>query len=152
MRFLRAGVLGDLHPRLLAGPFFTSVPCGRVASPISSSGDTYERRDDDDAWFAGAPADDGVAYRQDAEFRAAVARAARADASLVRAKLGHQGFGTVQDRLGVHALRRFLEKHVERQYRANVARVVPLLRQERQATEAALKAADEELAAFCLLD
>jgi GTPase SAR1 family protein len=148
MRFLRAGVLGDLHPRLLAGPFFTSVPCGRVASPISSSGDTYERRDDDDAWFAGAPADDGVAYRQDAEFRAAVARAARADASLVRAKLGHQGFGTVQDRLGVHALRRFLEKHVERQYRANVARVVPLLRQERQATEAALKAADEELAAL----
>ena len=79
--------------------------------------------------------------------RAAVARAARADASLVRAKLGHQGFGTVQDRLGVHALR-FLEKHVERQYRANVARVVPLLRQERQATEAALKAADEELAAL----
>ncbi len=148
MRFLRAGVLGDLHPRLLAGPFFTSVPCGRVASPISSSGDTYDRKDDDDAWFAGAPADDGVAYRQDAEFRAAVARAARADASLVRAKLGHQGFGTVQDRLGVHALRRFLEKHVERQYRANVARVVPLLRQERQATEAALKAADEELAAL----
>ena len=42
----------------------------------------------------------------------------------------------------------FLEKHVERQYRANVARVVPLLRQERQATEAALKAADEELAAL----
>mmetsp|Transcript_6500 Transcript_6500/g.16496 ORF Transcript_6500/g.16496 Transcript_6500/m.16496 type:complete len:950 (-) Transcript_6500:84-2933(-) len=148
MRFLRAGVLGDLHPRLLAGPFFTSVPCGRVASPISSQGDVYDRKDDDDAWFAGAPADDGVAYRQDAEFRAAVARAARADASLVRAKLGHQGFGTVQDRLGVHALRRFLEKHVERQYRANVARVVPLLRQERQATEAALKAADEELAAL----
>jgi GTPase SAR1 family protein len=148
MRFLRAGVLGDLHPRLLAGPFFTSVPCGRVASPISTQGDVYDRKDDDEAWFAGAPADDGVAYRQDAEFRAAVARAARADASLVRAKLGHQGFGTVQDRLGVHALRRFLEKHVERQYRANVARVVPLLRQERQATEAALKAADEELAAL----
>lgn len=148
MRFLRAGLLNDLHPRLLAGPFFTSVPCGRVASPIGGGGESYERRDDDEEWFSGAPADDGVAYRQDAEFRAAVARAARADGSLVRAKLGHQGFGSVSDRLGVHALRRFLEKHVERQYRANVARVVPLLRQERQATEAALQAADEELAAL----
>jgi len=150
MRFLRAGVLGDLHPRLLAGPFFTSVPCGRVAAPIGAGGEAMDdaRSGEDDSWFAGAPADDGVAYRQDAEFRAAVARAARADASLVRAKLGHQGFAGVSDRLGVHALRRFLEKHVERQYRANVARVVPLLRQERQATESALRAADEELAAL----
>ena len=49
MRFLRAGVLQDLHPRLLAGPFFTSVPCGRVASPISSQGDVYDRKDDDEA-------------------------------------------------------------------------------------------------------
>ena len=31
----RAKVLHDLHPRLLAGPFFTSVPCGRVAGAIS---------------------------------------------------------------------------------------------------------------------
>ncbi|KAH8096322.1 hypothetical protein JL720_3687 [Aureococcus anophagefferens] len=40
--FLRAKVLHDLHPRLLAGPFFTSVPCGRVAGAISPGGDAWD--------------------------------------------------------------------------------------------------------------
>ena len=102
------------------------MPCGRVA--LAPGGLEPARGVGGDGLWFEAPADDGVAFHADAEFRAATARAARADASLVRAKLGHQGFGAVAGQLGIGALRRFLERHVERRYRANVARVVPLLR------------------------
>ena len=67
--FLRAKVLHDLHPRLLAGPFFTSVPCGRVAGAISPGGDAWDPQGgapenqpwdlDDEGFYE----DDGVAFR-----------------------------------------------------------------------------------------
>jgi len=152
--FLRAKVLHDLHPRLLAGPFFTSVPCGRVAGAISPGGDAWDPQGgapenqpwdlDDEGFYE----DDGVAFRGDAEFRAATARASRADRSLVKSKVGFEFFDKAAPQLGVGALRQFLERHVELQYRSNVARVVPLLRQERLRTEAALEATDIELDAL----
>lgn len=127
--FLKAAPLTELQPDLLAGPFFTSVPCGRVGRSSLSFDDE----------------DDEIVFGHDAEFRAAVERATSADASLVTSRLGTDQFLALQARLGVAALRTFLEKHVESTYRTNVARVLPLLRAERLKAQAALRRCSEEL-------
>lgn len=143
--FLRAKPLVRLHPHLLAGPFFTSVPAGRVGQsptvpnlPTKRSTFFWDSDDDDTD-------DDFAAYDSDAAFRAAVDRAASADASLVASRIGAEAYGDVALKLGVASLRTFLEARVERTYRVNVARVLPLLRAERAKVSSALKRVSEEL-------
>lgn len=133
--FLRARTLARLHPSLLAGPFFTSVPAGRVGASSSRPARGYwEDEDDEDA-----------AFDSDAAFRAAVERATSADASLVASRLGAGTAAELSPALGVASLRDFLEDRVERAYRVNVARVLPLLRAERAKTLAALRRIADEL-------
>jgi len=167
-------------PHLLAGPFFTSVPSGRVVSshagnnntgvakswssssgkaasssffpvsPFSSpffgatptKGSSGSVDDDDDHLYEDAQDYD---FEDDADYRAAVERAASADASLVASRLGRAAFDALSPRLGVAALRKFLETHVEATYRANVARVLPLLRAERQTALGRIRETKAEL-------
>ena len=117
---------------LLSGPYFTSVPAGRVL-PLK---DDYSEDDDEDPAFD---------FQTDAEFRMAVERAASADASLIASRLGTERTRALQDRLSVASLRLFLESYVEIAYRSNVAKVLPELDAERVRTTRRLREARAEL-------
>lgn len=136
--FLRAPLIQKLYPQLLGGPFYTSVPCGRVGMGKDS------------------------AFISNEVFVEAVKKVEKYDHARIEARLGSVGAAPLLQRVGkyvdvymtiipikreeetniysyfppslsytpitgVSRLRRFLEKRVEECYRRNVAKIVPLL-------------------------
>eukprot|EP00903_Cladosiphon_okamuranus_P020075 g18441.t1 len=124
--FLRAPPIQRMYRCMLGGPFFTTVPSGRVGRARDS------------------------AYFSNEAFVQGVRRSERDDQMLVAAKLGAQSAPTCLPRVGVSRLRRFLERRVEECYRRNVARIVPLLQQEMSKAEGRLLTTEQEIEALSL--
>ena len=119
--FLRAGLMKKLYPHMLGGPFFTSVPCGRVG-----------------------PTRDHHFFSNEA-FVHGIRRLERADLGSIENSVGDVDISDCTPRIGVSKLRRFLERRVEDCYRRNVARMVPLLQAELRSAEQRLEETESQL-------
>jgi len=119
--FIEAPLMQKLYPKMLGGPFYTSVPCGRVGSSSTSE------------------------FRNNDEFVNNLRRRERADKAVLNSKLGISNAKPLLPRVGVRKLRSFLERRVEDCYRRNVASIVPLLQNELHETELQRSAAVTEL-------
>jgi len=126
--FLKAPIVSKLAPHKLGGPFFTSVPSGRVGN-----GESFLFRDDD-------------------EFVSACADNEESDREIVRSRLvsGPAITKALLPRVGISRLRGFLERRVDECYRRNVAKIVPLLQAEHAAAAKRLDACQKELEALSL--
>ena len=134
--FIRAKILDQLCPHKLGGPFYTSVPSGRVGRP-----DGHGHSSD-------------FIFDNDEDFVAACAEAEEADRALVQQKVKRMGkaseaAGSVANkRVGLRMLRTYLEERVDESYRRNVAKIIPMLQAEYVTAERRLKACEEELEAI----
>jgi hypothetical protein len=124
--YVRAPLMHRMHRSILGGPFFTTVPCGRVGREGAST------------------------YFTNEAFVQSVRRAEREDCVYISSKLGHQAAQSCLPTIGVSKLRWFLERRVEDCYRRNVARIVPLLQRELTKAEAKLISTEEDLNALSL--
>jgi len=122
--FLKAPLIHSLYSQILGGPFFTSVPSGRVG--LSKD---YGNNDD---------------------FVTALKNAEKSDRIASTSLLGPIKSRDCLLKVGVSKLRTFLESRVEDCYRRNVAKIVPLLQSELRHTESKLNAIDEELRGLSL--
>ena len=122
--FLRAPLVHKIFPHMLGGPFFTTVPSGRVG--LSKDYGTNEA------------------------FVRALRKAEGNDRGLIANKMGAQMSRESLVSVGVTRLRSFLETRVEDCYRRNVAKIVPLLQSELRHTESRLAATDAELNALSI--
>jgi uncharacterized membrane protein YgcG len=122
--FLRAPLIHQLFSQMLGGPFFTSVPSGRVGTSKE--------------------------FESNEEFVDSVRYAERNDRGTVVSKMGAVTARAPLQHVGVSRLRTFLEARVEDCYRRNVAKIVPLLQSEMRMTEAKLAATEAELNALSL--
>jgi hypothetical protein len=123
--FFRAGPVKRMFPHIMGGPFFTSVPAGRVGN--------------------------GKDFSNNDAFVDALRAVEKKDHSISTGKLGN----TLQTReslsnVGVTRLRTFLEARVEDCYRRNVAKIVPLLQQEMEQAELKLAETEKELASLSI--
>ena len=122
--FLSAPLIKRLYPRILGGPFFTSVPCGRVGvSKDFTSNEAFVR---------------------------ALLQAEKSDRTQVTGRVGAISAPSAMANVGVTRLRTFLESRVEDCYRRNVAKIVPMLQSELRHAEAKLEAVEVELTALSL--
>ena len=96
--FLKAPLIHQLYSQLLGGPFFSSVPSGRVG--ISKDFDTNEA------------------------FVTALQIAERRDRSNIINRMGPIKARNSLTNVGVSRLRTFLEARVEDSYRKNIAKIV----------------------------
>jgi hypothetical protein len=103
------------------GPFFTSVPSGRVGTSREAL------------------------FRTNEAFREAVAGQEAADLAAVEARLDRRLDGNDRARLGVSQLRGFLERLLQRRYLENVPTIVPVLEQEHRSASAKLAETMAEL-------
>ena len=117
--FLRAPLVQRLFSQLLGGPFFTSVPAGRVGL--------------------------GREFDSNMAFVRALRETERGDRALAASRLGPQRAKACLPRVGVSRLRSFLETRVEDCYRRNVAKIVPLLQSELRHAESRLQLVEKEL-------
>jgi hypothetical protein len=122
--FLRAPLIHQLFSQILGGPFFTSVPSGRVGSSKE--------------------------FQSNEEFVDSVRFTERNDRETIASKMGAVNARVPLQNVGVSRLRAFLEARVEDCYRRNVAKIVPLLQSEMRMTEAKLKITEAELNALSL--
>lgn len=131
--FLRANILDRLSPHKLGGPFFTSVPSGRVGR---------QDLDNDRGAFLFSSDDDFVSECGENENndRAVVASKLRR-----MGKTGEAANAGLSGRIGISRLRGFLEQRVDESYRRNVAKIIPTLQSEYVAAERRLKACEKEL-------
>lgn len=118
--FLRAPLIKKIFPHILGGPFFTTVPCGRVGKDLNDNED----------------------------FVQSLKLCENDDRKFITTKMGHVQSRTSLVNVGVTRLRSFLETRVEETYRRNVAKIVPLLQGELHHTENKLAAIETELAAL----
>ena len=117
--FLRAPLIKKLFPHMMGGPFFTSVPSGRVGHSKD--------------------------YNTNEAFVRALLDAERHDQGIVNRKMEMDNARVSLENVGVTRLRSFLEARVEDCYRRNVAKIVPLLQSELRLAEAKKSATDKEL-------
>jgi hypothetical protein len=122
--FLQAPLVHSLFSQIMGGPFFTSVPSGRVGP--SKEFETNEA------------------------FVEAVKETERSDRALSVAKLGTARARPALRNVGVSQLRTFLEGRIEESYRRNVAKIVPLLQSELRSAESKLAEVDADLKALSL--
>lgn len=122
--YLRAPLIHQLFSQMLGGPFFTSVPSGRVG----------QSKD----------------FESNEDFVDSIRRAERNDRGAVLAKMGPVSARASLQCVGVSRLRSFLEARVEDCYRRNVAKIVPLLQSELRLTESKLAATEAELNALSM--
>ncbi|GKY99394.1 hypothetical protein MPSEU_000894100 [Mayamaea pseudoterrestris] len=141
--FLKASILDRICPQKLGGPFFTSVPSGRV-------GRTGDQDDEDDDGYT-------KVYNNDDDFVAGCADSENADRAVVMQRLKKIGLvgdaatgSVVASRIGLTKLRTFLEQRVDESYRRNVRKIIPMLQAEHLATERRLQAVEKELDALSL--
>lgn len=132
IEFLTAEIITQIAPNKMGGPFFTSVPSGRVLRNDFSNEDNVFENDDD-----------FVVGCSDSEDR---------DRSVVSQrleKLSNQPLAnTLLSHVGLSKLRGFLEQKVDEQYRKNVAKIVPLLQIEHANAVKRLNACERELDAL----
>lgn len=126
--FVQASILDRLAPHKLGGPFFTSVPSGRVGRS------TYDTED--------------FSYDSDADFVRACAMAESNDSSEIERRIRRIGNVDVKSRVGLSTLRKFLEEQVDVCYRRNVQKILPMLHADHQDAEQRLKACEYELQAL----
>mmetsp|Transcript_6346 Transcript_6346/g.14320 ORF Transcript_6346/g.14320 Transcript_6346/m.14320 type:complete len:993 (-) Transcript_6346:407-3385(-) len=138
--FVSASIVDRLSPHKLGGPFYTSVPSGRVKRLESGN-------------------DDDFLFDDDEEFVSACAEKEDADRELVWNRIKRWGSKSGPEaknpkamlpKVGISRLRGFLERRVDECYRRNVAKIVPLLKAEYIAAERRLKACERELEAISL--
>ena len=122
--FLKAPLIGKLYPHIQGGPFFTSVPSGRVG--ISKEFNTNDA------------------------FVRALKIAENADKNNIVSRMGASQARSCLSNVGITRLRSFLETRVEECYRRNVAKIVPILQNELRHAESKLVATDNELKALSL--
>jgi hypothetical protein len=122
--FLRAPLIADMFKQMMGGPFFTSVPSGRVGSS--------KEFDSNDAF---------VKSLQSAE---------REDRAEISNNIGPLRAANCMQNVGVSRLRTFLEARVEDCYRKNVKKIVPILQKELHLAESKLAATEEELKSLSL--
>ena len=123
--FYRAGPVKRMFPHMLGGPFFTSVPSGRVGT--------------------------GKDFNKNEDFVNALREIEKSDHTKSINKLGN----SIQSReslanVGITRLRTFLEARVEDCYRRNVAKIVPLLQQEMSHAKRKLEQTERELNALSI--
>lgn len=129
--FLQAPDLERVVPHKLGGPFFTSVPSGRVGRAQADGQDFLFDNDD--------------------EFVLACADSEESDRNLVLQRLrrlSRSNDSVVTGRIGLRKLRTFLEKRVDECYRRNVQKIIPMLQAEYTTAEKKLKACERELEAL----
>lgn len=151
--FIGAGILDRLSPHKLGGPFYTSVPSGRVNRLDLGGGDADDYLFDDDDEFVAA-----CAEKEDADRELVWNRIKRWKARQGQQSPNPHGGGdgkpfhpkTMLPKVGISRLRGFLERRVDECYRRNVAKIVPLLKAEYIAAERRLKACEQELEAISL--
>jgi len=123
--FLTAEIVDEISPFKLAGPFFTSVPAGRVGMG----------RDD--------------SFRSNSEFVSACKDVEERDRSIVEKRLSKLRSASdrndLLDRVGMNKLREYLEHKVDERYRSNVQRMIPLLKAEHDTTKRKLEGVTQEL-------
>ena len=148
MDYLRAEIVDRISPHKLGGPFFSSVPSGRVGRQGGYDEDgEYLFDNDDDFVAACADSEDNdrgiIAQRLKAikpeTDRNGKPRNNNAALTAARAFL---------PRVGLGRLRGFLERRVDECYRRNVAKIVPLLQAEHASVERRLQAVETELDAL----
>ena len=132
--FIKAKILDRICPNKLGGPFYTSVPSGRVARPGHDGNDSL--------------------FDSDEEFVEACAGAEQGDKALVMQRLkrlgkaGEHAAIAANKRVGIRELRTFMEERVDESYRRNVAKIIPMLQAEYTSAERRLKACEKELEAI----
>mmetsp|Transcript_16516 Transcript_16516/g.34705 ORF Transcript_16516/g.34705 Transcript_16516/m.34705 type:complete len:953 (-) Transcript_16516:256-3114(-) len=136
--FIVADIMERLSPHKLGGPFYTSVPSGRVRR-VNDVGDDDDFMFDDDDEFVSA-----CAEKEDADREYVWNRVKR-----LTLKEGKNP-KSMLPKVGISRLRGFLERRVDECYRRNVAKIVPLLKAEYIAAERRLKACERELEAISL--
>ena len=105
MQFLNAAPLHRRHPRLLGGPFFTSVPAARIGTGKH-------------------------AFPSNEAFQAALGGQEMGDLQYVRAVLPPEAAtAPSMDGLGVSRLRNFLEHLLRERYLRSLASIIPQLQQ-----------------------
>ncbi len=122
--FLLAASIQSQFPHRLGGPFYTTIPSGRVG--------------------------DGKEFDSNDAFVASVHQAEISDRSQVSAKLGFTRAASVLGSVGVSRLRTFLEQRVEDCYRRNVDIILPKLKLEMDGALSKLSAVEKELDALSL--
>lgn len=132
--FIQAPDIDRVCPHKLGGPFFTSVPSGRVG-----------RADPNDPHAA------DFLFDNDDEFVMACAESEESDRNVVLnrlRRLTRVNDAVVGERVGLRKLRTFLEKRVDECYRRNVQKIIPMLQAEYATAEKKLKACERELDAL----
>jgi phosphosulfolactate phosphohydrolase-like enzyme len=128
--FLRAPILDQISPNKLGGPFFTSVPSGRVGR----AHDNPEMND--------------FMYDNDDDFVNTCASAENTDRSVVLQRLKRMEKAAAKkmtSRVGLSHLRKFLEDRVEHCYKQNVQKIVPMLQSDYTSAERRLRACEKDL-------
>ena len=159
--FISASIVDRLSPHKLGGPFYTSVPSGRVRRFDAATAKRKNDKDDDDDYSYEDDDEfvDACAEKEDADRELVWNRVKRAGGVAVKGKSpdgGGGGGGNVKNpkamlpKVGISRLRGFLERRVDECYRRNVAKIVPLLKAEYIAAERRLKACERELEAISL--
>lgn len=139
--FIRASVLDRISPHRLGGPYFTSVPSGRVGRSAEF----------------GVPVDSGsYLFNTDEDFVHACADAESSDSAVVLQRLKRVGkdgaaatpASALAERIGLNNLRSFLEQRVDECYRRNVRKIIPMLQAEYESAERRLQSCEKELEAL----
>lgn len=142
--FLRAEVIDNLSPNKLGGPFFSSVPSGRVGRPEDSRDGSF----------------DDFMYGDDEDFVHACMENEEKDRDVIKQRLKNLKFRnndvqspisaakTLLPRVGLSRLRGFLERRVDECYRRNVAKIVPMLQSEQEQCKRKLEQCDKDIEAI----
>jgi GTPase SAR1 family protein len=137
--FLRASILDRLSPHKLGGPFFTSVPSGRVGRHATESKISGDYSYDTDQDFV-----DSCGDAENADKAVVIQRLKRIG------KAGEVANAGLISRIGLNNLRSFLEKRVDECYRRNVQKIIPMLQSEYVAAERRLQVCERELEALSI--
>lgn len=141
--FLKARIIDKISPQKLGGPFFTSVPSGRVGRPqgLGPNEDVDDFIFDNDDEFVKACIDNEKSDRSVVWEKLKRTSRSKKNTNAIPANI-------LLPRVGVTKLRGFLEERVDDCYRRNVAKIVPLLQAEHGAASKRLKACEAELEAL----
>jgi len=135
--FLRAQILDRISPHRLGGPFYTSVPSGRVGRA------NIALRDSGDFLYGSDEAFVQSCKEAEANDRGSVIN------RLKRMKWSNEVTNaSMTAKIGLGRLRTYLEQRVDECYRKNVNKIIPMLQAEHSAAERRLKAVEKELEAL----
>jgi len=144
VEFLQASILDRTSPQRLGGPFYTSIPSGRVQD---------DGLFDENEEFVLACQD--VQLKDWATIRNAIKRSNSGSGTNknshhnTKIKIG-ESLDLMQSRVGLTQLRTYLEEKVDETYRANVNKILPMLREEQKTAERKLERIEKELDSISL--